>query len=169
MRHGQTQFNLSGLKVDHEDVSLNEFGIKQAEKIEPIIASLPIKSVCYSPFKRAIETKDIISARLMANHYQMESLGECSSLVWNNMTRLGSDAPFKAAEDVKIFFQRTLNGLNEALSLDGTPLLVAHGGIHWAICSLMMIKGHEWEIGNCLPVHFFLDETQMWRAKKLQI
>lgn len=53
IRHGQTDNNVSVDKVDHADVSLNAVGLKQAEDLEPIIARLPIKSVCYSPMKRA--------------------------------------------------------------------------------------------------------------------
>lgn len=167
IRHGQTDFNVSDLKLDHEDVSLNATGLMQAKEIEPIIANLPIKTVCCSPLKRATETKEIISARLPAVHHKMPSLGECSAKIWNDMTRCGPNAYLNGNEHVKTFMQRVLVGVNESLSLEGPQLLVAHGGIHWAICCLMAIIGHDWVVDNCLPIHFFPDNNGQWKARKL--
>lgn len=167
IRHGQTDYNVSNLKIDHADVSLNEVGFKQAHAIESIIAKLPVKSICFSPLKRAMETKQIISKRLLATDHEMHSLGECSSQIWNDMTLCGATAFHSGEAHVKDFIKRARNGLNEALSLDGPPLLVAHGGVHWAICCLMAITDHDWMIGNCIPVHFFPNEEGLWRARKL--
>jgi len=167
IRHGQTDYNASDLKIDHEDVSLNVIGFKQANEVEPIIASLPVKSICCSPLKRAKETKQIISKRLLAIHHEMHSLGECSFQIWSDMTRSGVTAYYSGEEHVKNFINRVYSGVNEALLLDGPPLLVAHGGIHWAICCLMAITDHDWVIDNCLPVHFFPDDEGRWRARKL--
>jgi broad specificity phosphatase PhoE len=71
IRHGKTNFNTSIHKIDHEDVSLNAEGLQQARDIEPLITSLPIKTVCSSPLKRAKETKEIISMRLQAPHVEI--------------------------------------------------------------------------------------------------
>lgn len=167
IRHGQTDYNASDQKRDHEDISLNTLGRKQAEGITPIIAMLPVKSIYYSPLKRAIETKQIISTHLSVSHYEIPSLGECSLQVWNDMTTCGLDAYHKGEEHVKSFIQRVQSGMNEALSLEGIPLIVAHGGIHWAICCLMEITNHDWLIDNCVPVHFSPDALGRWSAKKL--
>jgi len=161
VRHGQTDYNISGCKVDHEDVSLNDTGLQQAQAIESIIATLPIKSVCFSPLKRAKETKEVISLRLQADHYEMPDLGECSLQVWNDLTNLNH------SPNVKNFMQKVLNGVNAALSCEGPALIVAHGGIHWAICYLMGISDHDWLIDNCLPVHFSVGNNSQWRAKKI--
>lgn len=164
IRHGQTDYNVSNHKVDHEDVSLNAVGFQQAKDIEPIIATLPIRSVCCSPLKRAKETKETISKRLQLTHYEMPELGECSLQVWSDMTKYGS---FQSSDEhVKIFMQQTLHGINKALSCEGPVLIVAHGGIHWAMCCLMGIENHEWIIDNCLPIHFF-PEDHLWKARKL--
>jgi len=170
IRHGQTDYNASDLKIDHEDISLNAVGFvgfKQAKEIEPIIANLPVKTICCSPLKRAKETKQIISARLPAAHHEMHSLGECSFKIWNDMTRCGPNAYLNGEEHVKSFIQKVRGGVNESLSLEGPQLLVAHGGIHWAICCLMAITEHDWVIDNCLPVHFFPDSNGHWKARKL--
>ncbi len=166
IRHGQTDYNVSNHKVDHEDVSLNAVGFQQAKDIEPIIANLPIRSVCCSPLKRAKETKEVISKRLQSMHYDMPELGECSLQIWRDMTECGSSAWQSSYEHVKIFMQQTLDGINQALSYEGPVLIVAHGGVHWAMCCLMGIENHGWVIDNCLPVHFF-PKDHLWTAKKL--
>lgn len=167
IRHGQTDYNISGVKIDHEDVSLNAVGLRQAQEVEPIIATLPVKSVCCSPLKRAIETKEIISTQLLVTHHEMIALGECSLQIWTDMTSCGPDAYHSDKKHVKDFIQKVRNGINETLLLEGPPLIVAHGGVHWALCCLMEVRDHDWVIGNCLPVHFFPDDTGRWRARKL--
>lgn len=167
IRHGQTDYNVSDLTIDHEDVSLNAVGCRQAKEIEPIIAHLPVKTICCSPLKRARETNQIIAARLPAAYHEMPSLSECSFKIWNDMTRCGPHAHLNGGEHVKSFIQRVLGGVNEALLFKSPQLLVAHGGIHWAICCLMAIKDHDWVVGNCLPIHFFPDSNGQWRARKL--
>ena len=167
IRHGQTDYNASDAKVDHEDVSLNAVGLRQAQAVEPVIRTLPIKSICTSPLKRATETKEVISSKLITAHHEIDALGECSFQIWNDMTSCGPSAYRSGKEHVKNFIQRVLTGLNETLSLEGPPLIVAHGGVHWAICCLMEVTEHDWFIDNCLPVHFFPDDTGRWKARKL--
>jgi uncharacterized phosphatase len=167
VRHGQTDYNLSKCKVDHEDVSLNATGLRQAQEIESIVATLSIKSVCYSPFKRAKETKEIITSRLQIDHYEMPDLGECTRQVWNDMTTSGMGAYQSHYPHVRSFMEKAINGINQALSYQGPTLIVSHGGIHWVICSLMNISTHDWVIDNCLPVHFFIENKDQWKARKI--
>ncbi len=167
IRHGQTDYNLLDVKVDHEDVSLNATGLMQAQAMEPLMANLPIKSICYSPLRRAKETKEAISLRLQATHHEIPELGECSMQVWNDMTACGANAYQSAHMHVKTFMHRALCGINHALSTEGPVLVVAHGGFHWAICCLMGVEGHEWIIDNCLPVHFYPGTDGQWKARKL--
>lgn len=65
------------------------------------------------------------------------------------------------------FVLQVRSGINQALSLPGPPLVVAHGGVHWAICCLMGIAEHEWAINNCIPVHFSVRNNGKWLAKRL--
>ncbi len=166
IRHGQTDHNLKGLHTDHFDIPLNERGRQQASDIERIVTSLPIQSVCFSPLKRAKETKEIITSKLQAPHYEIADLTECTGAVWLEMNRLGYDALSKAQGPVQAFLQQAKNGINQALLQPGPVLVVAHGGIHWALCCWMKVE-HEWAIDNCVPVHFFLRPDKRWSAKKL--
>ncbi len=169
IRHGQTDYNISGEKLDHEDVSLNMTGRNQAYAVEPLIASLPIKSICCSPLKRAKETKEIISSKLQATHYEIPELGECSVQIWNDMNACRPNALKSSLKHVNTFIEQTLIGINQALSVEGPVLVVAHGGIHWAICCLMEIENHTWLIDNCLPLHFSIDTEGHWGARKLVV
>jgi probable phosphoglycerate mutase len=167
IRHGQTDGNLSpSLKKTQGDISLNKTGMAQALAIEPLVSSLPIKTICHSPLKRAKETKEICCVKLTSTHHEIVDLGECNSEIWYKMIALGADAHRCLEEPVYSFMQKVLSGVNQALSKEGPVLIVAHGGIHWAMCCLMKID-HEWMIDNCVPVHFSLSETGSWKAKRL--
>ncbi len=170
VRHGQTDHNLleGKNKGDHPgDVSLNETGRNQAKSIQVAISSLPIKTVCSSPLKRAQETKEIITSNLQVNHHEISDLGECSVQIWKEMVQLGMYAPLPNRGVVRQFMDRVRNGLNQALSLPSPSLIVAHGGVHWAICCLIGVNEHEWAINNCIPVHFSVEDNGKWIAKKL--
>ncbi len=170
IRHGQTDHNISVVnpKEDHpSETPLNETGRKQAKLIEPTISLLPIQTICSSPLKRAQETKEIISSKLIVDHHEIHDLGECSMQIWNEMSRLGMYTSLPKEGAARQFMDRVRNGLNHALSLPGPTLVVAHGGVHWAICCLMGIEEHAWAIDNCVPVHFSFEEKGKWIARKL--
>jgi probable phosphoglycerate mutase len=115
IRHGQTDYNLLGNKVDHPDVSLNAYGREQAKKIEPLIVSLNISNICFSPFKRAKETKDIISSRLAVKEWEIPHLGECSLNVWQEMTTLDLRQSLVQAKPFRNFCSRSLMGSTKRL------------------------------------------------------
>lgn len=170
VRHGETNHNiLDGPdKGDHpDDLSLNEIGKNQAKLIQSIISSLPIKTVCSSPLKRAQETREIITASLQINHYAVNDLGECSAEIWKELTRFTMYSSLPSGGIAHQFVLQVRSGINQALSLPGPPLVVAHGGVHWAICCLMGIAEHEWAINNCIPVHFSVRNNGKWLAKRL--
>ena len=170
VRHGQTDHNvLEGKhKGDHpSDISLNETGRNQAKLIQPTISDLPIKTVCSSPLKRAQETKEIITSNLQVNHHEISDLGECSAQIWKEMAQLGMYSPLPTGGAVRQFIDQVRNGVNQVLSLPSPSLIVAHGGVHWAICCLIGVNEHEWAINNCIPVHFSVGANGKWIAKKL--
>jgi len=166
LRHGQTDVNKTGSTTDHSDISLNEHGRLQAREIESVIKSLPIKTVCCSPLKRAKETKEIVTASLDVPHCEIMDLTECNWKIWFAMTKLGLEARHSQEDPVFSFMQQVQRGINSALSQEGPVLIVAHGGIHWAMCCLMNVA-HEWVIENCGAVHFTVEKNGSWNARKL--
>ncbi len=168
IRHGQTDHNISAKETIDlpAHIILNSTGLMQANEIEPIIASLPIKTVCCSPFKRAQQTRDIICSRLSTSHYEIEELGECSRSIWQEMTALGITAYLQAKVPVRNFMNQVLKGINQALTQEGPILIVAHGGVYWALCCFLGIEC-EWVIDNCVPVHFKVEHGK-WTVQKLK-
>ncbi len=166
IRHGQTDYNATSKVDPPENTPLNTTGRSQANSIEPIIASLPVKNVCSSPLRRAQETKEIVTARLLVGHYEISDLRECSGNVWREMTALGRSAHLQAKGSVFTFMQRVRKGINQALEQEGPVLIVAHGGIHWAICCFLEANC-KWAIDNCVPVHFAVGNDDKWTAKRL--
>lgn len=170
VRHGQTDHNArpGKDKGDHPThIPLNQMGREQAVKIEPIITHLPVQTICHSPMRRVLETKNLIAANLKIPHYEIDELGECSAKVWNEMSRLGMYSSIPSDGEARLFFERVRKGLNQALLLPGPLLIVAHGGVHWATCCLMNIQSHDWAIENCGVVHFSIDGSGKWVAKKI--
>lgn len=172
VRHGQTDHNIKSNLFEGvlpEDIDLNQTGRNQAKAIEPVIATLPITTVCTSPMKRAQETKKIITKRLEASHHCINNLTECTDEIWCEMEALGMCSSLPLEGGVRLFMDRVREGINEALSLPGTSLIVAHGGIHWAMCYMMGIESHDWSIENCSIVHFSYNAQNIpkWVARKL--
>lgn len=168
IRHGQTDGNLSDLsKTNHGDIALNETGIAQAKRIEPLISALPIKSVCCSPLRRAKQTQEVSCSNLgSVASYELPNLTECSLEIWQKMTSLGAGAKTCQTDPVFSYMQRVLTGINEAWSKEGPTLIVAHGGIHWAMCCLLNVVEHDWIVGNCVLIHFSFIESR-WKARKV--
>lgn len=167
IRHGQTDYSLHQIKVDHPaDIPLNETGRKQALSVEPILRALPVKAICYSPMRRAVETKDLAASRLAVPQYEMPDLGECNAIVWKEMPLFKEKAIREGTEPVLGFLQRVLRGFQAALALEGPVLIIAHGGVHWALCSLLNMKNYDWATDNCVPIHFFFKDGS-WHANKL--
>lgn len=166
VRHGQTDHNRSSHKTDHEDISLNAIGKEQAKNLAPLVAGLPICTICCSPLRRAQETKELLLPNSV--HLEINHLGECTSQIWKEMTALGSQVLISGSETTKCFLNRAKQGINEALSQEGPVLIVAHGGIHWAICCWMEILEYNWIIDNCQLTHFSINRAGAWQAKILQ-
>ncbi|MEK7340462.1 MAG: histidine phosphatase family protein [Verrucomicrobiota bacterium] len=166
IRHGQTDHNAGKVSGEHIDISLNAFGQSQARLIEPTIAKLPIQTICYSPLKRAVETKEIISRNFAVPHREIADLSECSVHIWTQMTARKSHILCHPEKEIQPFIERVKRGLNFALKEQSPVLIVAHGGVYWAICHLLGING-EWVIDHCVPVHFSVHENKKWSAKKM--
>jgi broad specificity phosphatase PhoE len=166
VRHGQTDYNNPLIKTDPGDFSLNATGRMQALNLAPLINQLSFHTICCSPLKRAKETKELLIPD--REHQEIHDLRECTAEIWNTMTSLGKDALSKGSSSIKDFLEQAKNGLNQALKHPGPVLIIAHGGIHWAMCYWMNIEDHDWIIDNCKPVHFSISQNpDRWIARLL--
>lgn len=168
IRHGETDVNADpNHKRSDYDLPLNSKGRKQAQSLHPLIKELNLSVVCTSPIQRAQETKNIATNGLAVKHFEEEGLSECKAAVWNAMVTLEEGRDIQYSDDVDGFFSRVLAGLNRSLEKDDPMLIVAHGGIHWAMCYHMMIENHPWKVGNCQLVHFSPRGDHAWTAQQL--
>lgn len=166
IRHGETDVNSNPhLKRVDYDLPLNQRGIEQALQARRIIENVSFKSVCFSPIQRAVETKDIIVSTLKIDHEEVEDLSECKAHIWTKMVLLEEGKGFHVCDEVEGFLGRVVRGLDFVLQKEPNTLVVAHGGIHWALCYNLSIESHPWKIGNCQLVHFQPIGEQGWKAK----
>lgn len=165
IRHGETDVNADpNIKRVDYDLPLNIRGKDQAHQARKVIESVPLKSVCFSPIQRAVETKDILVSSLNLEHEELDDLSECNAHIWTKMVQLEEGRGFHVCHEVENFLGRTMRGLNTALQRQSPTLLVAHGGIHWALCYHLSIENHPWKIGNCQLVHFQPVGDVDWKA-----
>lgn len=151
VRHGATEWNLEGKLQGQQDIPLNEIGIQQAQDIIQTINTLPISNVFYSPLKRAAQTANMACNDLTCPKISLDDLKECD---WGSlegtrerraigrMEETGYDG-----ESTESYKARIVKGINYALSHEGIPLIVAHGGTYHMLVSLLGVESQN--IKNC--------------------
>ncbi len=164
IRHGETDSNINpDLKLADADLPLNARGRSQAKASRELLSRLPIRTVCFSPISRAKETKEILVNGLAS--FEMADLSECQARIWTNMVKLEEGSGYLLCPESQGFLARAMRGVQAALEPEGPPLIVAHGGIHWALCYHLKIENHPWRIGNCELVHFRPVGESGWEAE----
>ncbi len=160
IRHGEGEHQIGD--PNDMNAALTPRGREQAIALQNLMHKLGIQTVCHSPIRRAVETMELVIVGISPNRIEIEDLGECNEEVWHLMTKFGYK---KGCEKVRSFMDQARHGVNAALEHPGPVLIVAHGGIHWAISSFMQMESEL--IGNCIPLHFKWEEEQ-WQIKHLQ-
>ncbi len=169
IRHGETDVNAKPdiKRVDY-DLALNHRGKLQALEARRIIENVSLESVYFSPIQRAVETKDILVSSLKMEQEVLEGLSECKAHIWTKMILLEEGKAFHVDDEIEDFLARVLHALDFALEKAANPLLVAHGGVHWALCYYLSIENHPWKIGNCELVHFQPIGELAWKAEVIK-
>lgn len=137
IRHGETEWSLSGQHTGRTDIPLTENGRRQAEALRPLLAQQPFDRVLCSPLTRAQDT-----CRLAGLGDRMEL--EPRLLEWNYGIYEGRttqdirqetpgwsvwDSPMPEGEDVAAIQQRAESLIGHLLTLDGRIALFAHAHI----------------------------------------
>lgn len=163
LRHGQTDHNAKHLLTEiEENPPLNAVGKSQASAVASLVNALEVDVICHSPLQRAIETMQLCAGDAVVPMYHVDDLKECTSAIWLEMIALQKD---EMSALVQPFFEQVVSGVNAALAYGEEVLIVAHGGVHWALCHMLQITQHDWDLHNCGLVHFTPKPGNHWTAK----
>ena len=147
IRHGETEWSLSGQHTGRTDIPLTENGRRQAEALQPVLAKQPFDHALCSPLTRAQDT-----CRLAGLGTQMEL--EPRLLEWNYGIYEGRktqdirqetpgwsvwDSPMPEGEDVAAIQQRAESLIGHLLTLDGRIALFAHAHILRVLAGCWMV------------------------------
>jgi probable phosphoglycerate mutase len=159
LRHGQTDWNRERICQGQTDVPLNETGRTQAHAAKALLEGHAIETICCSPLARAYETAEIVNQALGRPIVVLDALKEIAfgikegGLVDEWFWRwLDGEATPKGAEPFQDFLHRALGAVNRALAHPGPVLIVAHGGIYWAVQRFGPLEDRQ-TIGNAVPLH----------------
>lgn len=138
VRHGQVPHNALG-QYNKTDEDLNELGIKQAKELRDKIKNMNFDIIISSPLNRTKHTTEIININnkkvIYDDRIRERSCGDLSGKplevtnreeYWNYNTTI----QYGTSENIKLFFERIYNFLDELKSKDyETVLIVAHSGV----------------------------------------
>jgi probable phosphoglycerate mutase len=170
LRHGETDWNVDGRMQGHTDVPLNANGLAQAARARDMLAGLEIATICTSPLSRARRTAEIVNEKHGRELVVIDELAECGFGPYEGQRAgdwygkwLDGQTP-NGVEPRAGFFARALAGINVALMHKGPVLIVAHGGVYWAIQEYARLE--KGSLANCLPLRHDppAPEFPFWRA-----
>lgn len=138
VRHGQVPHNALG-QYNTVDDDLTELGIKQAEELKDKIKNIDIDIIISSPLIRAKHTANIININnkkiVFDEKIKERSCGDLAGKplevtnrdeYWNYNTTI----KYGTSEDIKLFFKRVFEFLDELKTKDyNSVLVVAHSGV----------------------------------------
>lgn len=140
VRHGQTDWNLAHRAQGQTDVPLNATGRREAQHAAESATQLRFETICTSPLSRAVETAEAIAGVTGGKISIQNDLIECGwgdregevKGVWFEKWKRGIEVP-NDAETFEAFLSRATGAINRALNMPAPVLIVAHGGIYWAV------------------------------------
>lgn len=149
IRHGETDWNATGILQGWTDVPLNDKGCAQARALADELACAGFTEVCTSPLRRCLETARIIADAwglegplvyegLKERHfgtYQGMAKAELAILhpdLYEEIVRRNPASHFDAGESMDQFADRILGALHEIArhGAGRSTLVITHG---WAI------------------------------------
>jgi broad specificity phosphatase PhoE len=176
VRHGETDHNRQGLCAGGKvDTSLNETGKQQALLLGETILlrqklnNLSFGRVVSSPMKRAMETARLaLNVEPQIEHDLREwELGELEekpvAQFLEYIAQLPRETPLRGGESWAFFCQRIATAMNRVLEVSERPLIVAHGGVHWALLKMLELPTRR--IENTELVYFCYDQGG-WRIER---
>ena len=141
VRHGETEWNKLNKLMGRCDISLNEEGFEQAEKLSDTLKNLDFDFIITSPLKRTIQTADVISKAknvpiILDKRLEERNFGELRglnplSIDYKSYWDYYRNKPLMYGEDMKTFFKRIYGALDDIVEkYQGINiLLVLHYGV----------------------------------------
>ena len=165
IRHGQTDWNLKDLLQGWTDIPLNETGLSQARSAVSMLSGKGISRIVSSPLARAHKTAEIINEHLRVPLLVVDGLKERSVGVLEGTVKDKSFLPtdyytmqqIEKGEHVDAFKERIAKTMHAVLDPEHTTLIVAHGGVYWALMEIIGFK--EQRSHNCVP-YLFVPPTE---------
>jgi probable phosphoglycerate mutase len=171
LRHGQTDWNRTGRCQGRRDVPLSMQGEAEAHAAAPYLQGLGINAICSSPLKRARRTADIIAGRLGVPVLEVPGLEEMDVGPYEGVADYSwvaawrEDKPVAGIEPFSDVRRRVTEAANRALATASHVLIVAHGGVFWALQHLC--RSPFTPLGNCRPAHVAPVGETSWRIEML--
>lgn len=162
LRHGETDWNAQRRCQGQADIPLNDFGKWQAQSACRLIKGLVFTSLFVSPLSRAQETAKILVQQYPVPIQTVPDLAEMNLGLdegaihgpWLDAWRRGEYHPSKG-ERMQEFVSRCKRGLTKALNHPGPILIVAHGGVFWAVETLIQCQlGRSLQNGEIVFCHY---------------
>ena len=125
VRHGQTEWNSLGKQQGKEDIPLNSRGIEQAKQTAQLLADRQFDRQIPIFYEPCIAERD---------------MGEFQGKRWDEFdTRAfwdyAANHHYQQAENIRDFYDRVYNFLDELKGKPGRALLVSHGGVFAPVSS----------------------------------
>ncbi len=156
LRHGETAWNADGRTTGRTDLSLNRAGLRQALAARPALAAAGVDAIWCSPLRRCRQTLRLaVGAPRPAPLHLHPGLVERDWGPWQGLARdlrPGFEADAPGVEPYPRLLDRVAKALAE-LRASGArlPLVVAHAGVHRAICTLLDLPPPPVAIANAAP------------------
>lgn len=139
VRHGQTDWNKAGLIQGHVDIPLNETGIAQTLELREKLKGEVIDGILCSPLKRARQMAELLNEnwnveikvepRLIERDFgEFEGKGY-DDFDFKKFWDYKDPLTYETAEQTREFYDRVFGLMEDLKKMDGTFLLVAHGGV----------------------------------------
>jgi uncharacterized phosphatase len=139
VRHGQTDTNIKtdgGTAASEDDAPLNATGIKQAKETAKTLKDVKFDIVLTSPYKRAVQTAEIINKYhnaplIVEADLRERNAGYIDMKLWHEAFDFDKNIQVEG-DSVKDFFERVYSAIDAIKEkyADKNVLVVAHGGVN---------------------------------------
>lgn len=170
LRHGQTEWNVSGISQGHIDVDINEIGREQAIAAGKMLQQLGIAEIVASDLSRAKNTALLSGLEIGVHNISVDprlrerSFGTLEGAASPRDAWLSDDAE---VERLEVFARRTMAGICAALNRPNV-LICAHGGNLMVLEAMLEIVMPSDYRTNAMPICFVRRESR-WVCNALAI